>query len=128
MTDNLPLRCCSRVRIKGMTNRWRSCRRQASLPDIDGQVYCNQHHPDNMAEAARLRKAEATLHFDDKRKARRLEVAAPALLQALELMLSDYRTEGCPDPSCGICKGSAAASKAAYDAIKLALGTSDGNG
>lgn len=116
-------RCSYRVPIKGMVNKWRDCKRYA----VHGQ-FCNQHHPDKMTAVAKLKRKQKVKEHIKEVAQRRLGLAAPALLQALELMLSDYRTEGCPDPNCGICKGSAAASKAAYDAIELALGKDKANG
>lgn len=42
------------------------------------------------------------------------------LAQALRGMLEDYRSEGCSDPRCNICRESKAAEKAAREAIKQA--------
>jgi hypothetical protein len=39
------------------------------------------------------------------------------LIAALRLMLSDYRTEGCPDPACRICTKSKGAETAAREAL-----------
>ena len=49
-----------------------------------------------------------------------LLTAAPDLLAALRLMLSDYRTEGCHDSGCLVCKRSEAAKAAARAAIAKA--------
>ena len=46
--------------------------------------------------------------------------AAPNLLAALRAMLEDYRSEGCPDPTCGVCERSKAAKSAALAAIAKA--------
>lgn len=39
------------------------------------------------------------------------------LIAAMRLMLTDFRTEGCADPDCGVCKRSKAAEKAAREAL-----------
>lgn len=43
-----------------------------------------------------------------------------ALVEALEHVLIDYRTEGCPDPTCIVCNKSKAAEAKARAALKLA--------
>lgn len=52
----------------------------------------------------------------------KLIAAAPDLLEALEIMLADYRTEGCPDTDCSICTASRIAEKTARAAIAKAKG------
>ena len=47
----------------------------------------------------------------------RLIAAAPDLLAALEAMLNDYRSEGCPDKNCRVCKASNAAERLARNAL-----------
>jgi hypothetical protein len=49
-----------------------------------------------------------------------LIAAAPDLLAALRAMLEDYRSEGCPDPTCGVCERSNAAKAVALAAIAKA--------
>ncbi len=49
-----------------------------------------------------------------------LTEAAPDLLEALQAMLEDYRTEGCPNPNCLVCKNSRAAEEKARSAIAKA--------
>jgi|GEM_PF-4038204 len=51
-----------------------------------------------------------------------LLAAAPDLLEALRLMLEDYRTEGCPQSDCVVCERSKAAEKAARATIAKADG------
>ena len=41
------------------------------------------------------------------------------LREALRAMLSDYRTEGCVDPNCGICRRSKKAEQKARAALSL---------
>jgi hypothetical protein len=38
-------------------------------------------------------------------------------LAALRAMLQDYRSEGCPDPNCGVCKRSKVAESLAREAL-----------
>lgn len=45
------------------------------------------------------------------------------LRKALDAMYTDYRTEGCPDPSCGFCKRSKAAENLCKQALKDTEGT-----
>ncbi len=40
------------------------------------------------------------------------------LRKAIELLLEDYRTEGCPDKTCKICERSKVAEQFARDALK----------
>ena len=40
-------------------------------------------------------------------------------LRALRAMLEDYRTEGCPDPDCNVCRKSKAAERLAREALGL---------
>lgn len=49
---------------------------------------------------------------------------ADEMLAALNLVATDYRTEGCPDSKCIICQRSHAAEKAMNDAIAKAEGRS----
>ena len=42
------------------------------------------------------------------------------LVSAVNALLSDYRTEGCPDPDCHVCKASKAAKELALNALKTA--------
>jgi hypothetical protein len=51
-----------------------------------------------------------------------LIVAAPKLYEALELVLNDYRTDGCSDADCAVC----AASKAAFNVAIAALAAARG--
>lgn len=60
-----------------------------------------------------LSRAEATA---------RLWAAAPDLLAALRLMLSDHRTGGCPERTCEVCRKSEAAKDYARVAIARAEG------
>jgi hypothetical protein len=39
------------------------------------------------------------------------------LADSLRTLLADYRTEGCPDPKCGICAKSKAAQDKAWNAL-----------
>lgn len=55
----------------------------------------------------------------------RLIAAAPELLHALRLMLEDYRTDGCQDHKCKICKRSHNAENAARTAIAKATGENE---
>jgi hypothetical protein len=65
--------------------------------------------------------ADAQLRQQQIAAAERLRNAAPALLDALRLMLTDYRSEGCPDPKCGVCARSRAAEAAAHGALAKAV-------
>lgn len=58
--------------------------------------------------------------MSDALKSVRVALAGDDLLAALKLMLRDYRTEGCSDPKCGVCKKSNAAEHAALVAINKA--------
>jgi hypothetical protein len=51
-----------------------------------------------------------------------VRAVAAELLAALRLMLEDYRSEGCANPDCGVCKRSKAAEAAARAAIARAEG------
>jgi hypothetical protein len=51
-----------------------------------------------------------------------LIAAAPKLYEALELVLNDYRTDGCSDADCAVC----AASKAAFNVAIAALAAARG--
>lgn len=52
---------------------------------------------------------------------------------AINQLLTDYRTEGCPDPGCGVCKKSKAAEDSAHRILEESLRvrttiiTSEGN-
>ena len=43
-------------------------------------------------------------------------------IEVIEALLTDYRTEGCPDPECGVCKRSNAASIRATNFLKIVTG------
>lgn len=57
-----------------------------------------------------------------------IEVDDAGAIQALHLMLQDYRTGGCSDKNCGICKRSDAAELAAYKVLQtLGIGEARGS-
>ena len=85
----------------------------------DDEFSWNRRTPDAAREARvahlhELLQQEMVFHKDTKRE---LESRVAELEKALEAMLDDYRTDGCPWPECGTCQKS----KRAYNKARAAL-------
>ena len=66
-----------------------------------------------MSELPQIQRSSGCVYCD-------LEIGDSGLVEALEGLLDNYRTEGCPDPNCGICIKSRATEEAAKAALEAA--------
>lgn len=84
-------RCCAIV-YTSLHFRGRSCSRLGRV-ERDGKHYCKQHDPVAVSEALVKSGLEYEKRFGEEMRIRRLNRAAPLLLEALETLVNqaDYR-------------------------------------
>lgn len=89
-------RCCKMVHDEGRSVGFHQCSRTAKI-ERDGKHYCAQHDPEAVKQRDTTQRAKWEKEWAEARAKRKLEKAAPAMLEALKEL---YAMASRPVASC----------------------------